>query len=90
MNKVFTLLGVAFCSVFATSVQAQDQPNTITTAVPFLVIAADARAAGMGEQGVATSPDAYGVQWNPAKLAFLPNKHNVGINYTPYLGNLSK
>jgi hypothetical protein len=88
MNKVFTLLGVVFCSVFATSVQAQDQPNTITTAVPFLVIAADARAAGMGEQGVATSPDAYGVQWNPAKLAFLPNQHNVGINYTPYLGNL--
>ncbi|WP_298326898.1 type IX secretion system outer membrane channel protein PorV [uncultured Dokdonia sp.] len=88
MNKVFTLLGVVFCSVFATSVQAQDQPNTITTAVPFLIIAGDARAAGMGEQGVATSPDAYAVQWNPAKLAFLPNKHNVGINYTPYLGNL--
>ncbi|WP_035334486.1 type IX secretion system outer membrane channel protein PorV [Dokdonia sp. PRO95] len=88
MNKVFTLLGVVLCSVLGSSLQAQDQPNTITTAVPFLVIAGDARAAGMGEQGVATSPDAYAVQWNPAKLAFLPNKHNVGINYTPYLGNL--
>ncbi len=79
-------LGVSFA--FNTTVQAQDEPNTITTAVPFLVIAADARSAGLGEQGVATSPDVYAVQWNPAKLAFLDTKHNVGVNYTPYLGNL--
>lgn len=87
MNKFFTLcLSALVLSTVA--MQAQDEPNTITTAVPFLGIAADARAAGMGEQGVATSPDAYGVQWNPAKLAFLEDQHNVGVNYTPYLGNL--
>lgn len=87
MKKLMMLcLGVSFA--FNTTVQAQDEPNTITTAVPFLVIAADARSAGLGEQGVATSPDVYAVQWNPAKLAFLDTKHNVGVNYTPYLGNL--
>lgn len=87
MNKFLTLSLTALV-LSTVALQAQDEPNTITTAVPFLGIAADARAAGMGEQGVATSPDAYGVQWNPAKLAFLENQHNVGVNYTPYLGNL--
>ena len=86
--KKMMMLCLGACFAFNATVQAQDDPNTITTAVPFLVIAADARAAGLGEQGVATSPDVYGVQWNPAKLAFLDRKHNVGVNYTPYLGNL--
>ena len=86
--KKMMMLCLGACFVFNTTVRAQDEPNTITTAVPFLVIAADARAAGLGEQGVATSPDVYGVQWNPAKLAFLDTKHNIGVNYTPYLGNL--
>lgn len=87
--KKMMMLCLGACFVLSTTVKAQDDPtNTITTAVPFLIIAADARAAGLGEQGVATSPDVYGVQWNPAKLAFLDTKHNIGVNYTPYLGNL--
>ena len=44
--------------VGATSMSAQ-QERAITTAVPFLTIAADARASGMGDMGVATSFDAY-------------------------------
>ena len=47
------------------------QINTITTAVPFLQIAPDSRAGGMGDYGVATSPDANSIHWNPAKLAFI-------------------
>jgi len=86
--KKLVMLCLGACFAFNATVQAQDEPNTITTAVPFLGIAADARSAGLGEQGVATSPDVYAVQWNPAKLAFLDTKHNVGVNYTPYLGNL--
>ena len=42
--------------------------RVITTAVPFLMISADARASGLGEQGVATSP--YGnsnFRWNTLK-----------------------
>lgn len=86
--KKSLLLGLGFLVVMTTTLNAQDEPNVITTAVPFLNIAGDARAAGLGEQGVATSPDVYGIQWNPAKLAFLDRKQNIGVNYTPYLSQL--
>ncbi len=64
------------------------QENVITTAVPFLLIAADARAASMGDIGIATSADAYSQQWNPAKYAFAVDKVGIGISYTPYLTDL--
>ncbi len=64
---------------------AQDEQRVITTAVPFLTIAADARAAGMGDMGVATSADAFSQQWNPAKFAFAERKMGIGLSYTPYL-----
>jgi hypothetical protein len=61
------------------------QINTITTAVPFLMITPDSRAGGMGETGVATTPDVNSMHWNPAKLAFSDKKMGVGISYTPWL-----
>lgn len=64
------------------------QERVITTAVPFLTIAADARASGMGDMGVATSVDAFSQQWNPAKFAFANQKTGVGISYTPYLESI--
>lgn len=64
------------------------QENVITTAVPFLLIAADARSAGMADIGIATSADAYSQQWNPAKYAFAVDKVGVGVSYTPYLTDL--
>src|SRR5690625_7852618 len=68
---------------------AQQGPTrAITTAVPFLSIAADPRAAAMGDMGVATSADAFAQQWNPAKLAFAESKQSVGLTYTPYLSKL--
>ena len=66
---------------------SQDR-RVITTAVPFLMISADARASGLGEQGVATSPDAFSQHWNPAKYVFLESKSGVGVSYTPYLSKL--
>ncbi|MCZ8089182.1 MAG: type IX secretion system outer membrane channel protein PorV [Flavobacterium sp.] len=69
-------------------VKAQEDSRVITTGVPFLLIAADARAAGMGDQGVATSPDTYSQQWNPAKYAFALDKQGFSISYTPYLPEL--
>ena len=47
----------------------RDSPNPIYTAVPFLTIAPDSRAASLGDQGVATTPDEYSAHWNPGKLA---------------------
>lgn len=68
--------------------QAPQDSRVITTGVPFLMITPDARSAGMGELGVATSPDAYSQQWNPAKYGFIQKQIGIGISYTPYLSEL--
>ena len=62
--------------------------NAISTAVPFLTIAPDARAAGMGDAGVASSPDAASIHWNAAKLAFADKQSAVSVSYTPWLKGL--
>ena len=61
------------------------QLNTITTAVPFLLITPDSRAGGMGETGVATTPDVNSLHWNASKLAFADKKMGMGISYSPWL-----
>ena len=62
--------------------------RVITTAVPFLMISADARASGLGEQGVATSPDAFSQHWNPSKYVFSDKLSSIGLSYTPYLSKI--
>ena len=62
--------------------------RVITTGMPFLLIASDARAAGMGDMGVATSADAFSQQWNQSKYAFSLAKSGIGVSYTPYLSKL--
>ena len=74
------------CLIVVSFAKAQDR--VITTGVPFLMVAADARAAGMGDQGVATSADAFSQQWNPAKYAFALDKQGFSVSYTPYLTDL--
>ncbi len=67
----------------------QDSTNrVITTAVPFLTITPDARAGGMGDTGVATSPDVNAIHWNPSKLVFLEDKSGFSMSYTPWLGKI--
>lgn len=73
------------------SLIGQDTLNrNITTAVPFLTITPDARAAAMGDLGVATAPDANSAFWNAGKLAFINNETGYGISasYTPWLGKI--
>ena len=62
--------------------------NTITTAVPFLMIGPDSRAGAMGDVGVATKPDANSAYWNTAKTAFLEQEQALTISYIPGLRNL--
>lgn len=67
----------------------QDSTNkVITTAVPFLTITPDSRAAGMAETGVATSADANSAFWNAGKLAFIDKEYGVSASYTPWLGKI--
>ena len=87
---VLTLITLTFyiISNAQTVVLPQQDSRVITTAVPFLLIASDARAAGMGDIGVATSADAYSQHWNPSKYVFSESKAGIGISYTPYLSKL--
>ena len=62
--------------------------NYISTAVPILLIAPDARSGGMGDVGVASTPDAYSSHWNSAKYAFIEDDFGMGMSYVPWLRKL--
>lgn len=84
---------VFFMTVLSVSAQVnvagQDTSRrVITTAVPFLLIAPDARAGAMGDVGVAVSPDANTTHWNIAKLAFIKNDYGFSLSYAPWLGKI--
>ncbi len=88
---VFTLIFVN--QLFAQStvgdnIDAPLELNTITTAVPFLLIGPDSRSGGMGDVGVASSPDVNSMHWNPAKYAFIEDDMGFSINYVPWLRSL--
>lgn len=83
------ILLIALCGLGIQAVKAQNENRVITTGVPFLLISADARAAGMADQGVATSSDVFSQQWNPAKYAFALQEHGLSASYTPYLTSIA-
>lgn len=62
--------------------------RVITTAVPFLSITPDSRSGAMGDAGVAISPDANSVHWNPSKLAFIDSKMGFALSYSPWLAKI--
>lgn len=68
---------------------AQTDMHPITTGVPFLTIAADARSAGMGDMGVATTADVFSQQHNASKYAFAKKDQGVAMSYTPYMSKIS-
>lgn len=87
--KYTRLLTAIFFIGYSAELLAQVEPvRPITTAVPSLLIAADARSSGLGDMGIATSVDAFSQQWNPAKFAFSETKSGIGLGYTPYLREL--
>ena len=87
MTKLFFKITLAVVAGSFFVGNAQENRN-ITTALPFLQVAADARAAGLGDQGVATTPDAFSQQWNSSKYAFADKEMAVALNVTPYLTKL--
>lgn len=68
----------------------QIQLNTITTAVPFMMIGPDSRSGGMGELGAGISPDANSIHWNTSKLAFAEKNADISLSYSPWLRTLVK
>ena len=93
-NLFYTvLLSILTLNLNAQTTLTEVTPNpsdsrVITTSVPFLMIASDARAASMGDMGVATSVDVYSQHWNPSKYVFSESKSGFGLSYTPYLSKL--
>ena len=92
-NLFLTALVFAGVNSFAQSsgnLSGQDlsTPNVITTAVPFVSIAPDARGGSMGDCGVATDPDVYSMHYNPAKYVYMEDDMSIGLGYSPWLHNL--
>jgi hypothetical protein len=90
MFKIYLcVITLTIISLSTKTANAQTKPlNVVTTAVPFLRISTDARAGGMGDVGIATSPDANSLFWNRAKMPFTQNKSAVAFSYTPWLRGL--
>lgn len=91
MNKSFRIVSMFLLTLFAITASAQDKKdifNPVNHAVTSQMIAPDARAAGMGDVGVATDPDVCSQYWNPAKYPFTISRAGVSLNYTPWLRQL--
>jgi hypothetical protein len=89
-HKLMVLSGLMFITCVATAQSPKynytgRELNTITTAVPFLMIAPDARGGGMGDAGVSSAPDANSMHWNPAKYAFIDKDMGFSVSYSPWL-----
>ncbi len=85
-KKLFLGLGLGMC-VSGYSQLSDIRP--VLTGAPFLRISPDARAGAMGDQGVATTTDAFSQFWNAAKYPFSKTTSAIGINYTPYMSKLT-
>lgn len=90
-NGIYTKLVLSFFLInFSSSLISQNTNfNVITTAVPFIRIAPDARASGMADVGVSTSPDANSGFHNPAKFAFIESDYGGSLNFAPWLRQIT-
>ena len=80
-----SLVKLNFAQGSQTDALLGDKLNTITTAVPFLLVAPDSRAGALGDAGAATTPDANSQHWNPAKYAFIEKDMGFSLSYSPWL-----
>jgi hypothetical protein len=78
-KKIFGL-AIVLCVVSVQMMNAQ----VSTSAVPFLLIAPNSRASGMGEGGVALADDASALYWNPGGLAFQQGQE-ISISHANWL-----
>ena len=86
--RLFLPLLLLGLSLSAWAEDKQNMFNPVNTSVTSQTIAPDARAAGMGDVGVATDPDVNSQYWNPAKYPFTISRAGVALNYTPWLRQL--
>ena len=98
-NRKFSavvLAGITFFFLSSSQIHAQISSsqlngqtiNTITTAVPLLMISPDARAGALGDAGGAMSADANSIHWGAAKLATIEGNSGISLSYIPWLRKL--
>ena len=87
-NSIFAQLDNNNLAIDELSGKVIDGNRIISTGVPLLIIAPDARSGAMGDVGVASKPDANSLHWNAAKLAFMQNQTGVSFTYSPWLREL--
>ncbi len=88
MKKILISLAAVMCAATMSAQTVDDTMNPLITAMPSMSIAPDARAAGLGDVGVATEADFNSQYWNPAKYAYMYSKGGITANYTPWLRKL--
>ena len=90
MKKILISFAALCCALTMSAAQTPvaDEMNPLITSMPSLSIAPDARAAGLGDIGVATEADFNSQYWNPAKYAYMYSKGGITANYTPWLRKL--
>jgi len=90
MKRSYLGLAAGFLIFFSgiQGLRAQAPVEVTTTAVPFLRISPDARGGGMGDLGVATTPDAASSFYNLSKIPFAKKEIGIGLTYTPWLKDL--
>ena len=86
---IYAILGM-LSSLHAQVNPAGQSPNSriVSSAVPFMRIAPDARAGGIGDAGVATSPDVNSSYWNIGKLALIKSDIGLSLSHTSWLGKV--
>ena len=87
-NSIFAQLDNNNLAIDELSGKVIDGNRIISTGVPLLIIAPDARSGAMGDVGVASTPDANSLHWNADKLAFMQNQTGVSFTYSPWLREL--
>lgn len=83
------ILQLVFLVVLPTLSFTQDKNRSLEFSMPMLILNSDARAGGMGDTGVATTPDVFSQYWNPAKYIFSLENSGVGLNYSSFLSKLT-
>lgn len=79
--RIASALVLCAAGLLLTLTEARAQGES---AVPFLLIAPNSRASGMGESGTGSVDDASAIFWNPAELAFLKGQE-LSITHANWL-----
>lgn len=88
MKKIILSIASVLMAATMMAQEVDGTMNPLITAMPSLSIAPDARAAGLGDLGVATTADMNSQYWNAAKFAFHESHGGITANYTPWLRKL--